>query len=133
MDYIFEDIKKDLDTYVFCEIGYDPNRAKGLISKLENDLGYRDSVKVVQSPYVLTEPTKLLLDIVRRGELTYLDNPVTNWHISNMSVDIKPDGRMMPDKSKANRKIDGAAATIFTLALALFRFDEAEQNLFATF
>lgn len=134
-DYIYQDIKADIECAgdAIVEIGYDPNRAKYLISKIENDMGFTNNVKVVQSPYVLTEPTKLLLDIVKRGELTYENNPVTTWHVSNMSVDIKPDGRMIPDKSNQNRKIDGVASTIDALALALFRFDEIEQNIFALF
>lgn len=134
-DYIYQDIKKDIESAgdAVVEIGYDPNRAKYLISKIENDLGFKSNVKVVQSPYVLTEPTKLLLDLVKRREITYENNPVTTWHVSNMSVDIKPDGRMIPDKSSANRKIDGVASIIDALALALYRFDEMEQNLFAMF
>ena len=44
------------------------------------------------------------------------DNPVMNWMISNTTIKRDEAGNIKPDKSDPNRKIDGVAALINTLA-----------------
>ena len=123
-DYLYEDIRKDLESDIENWIMYDPFAAKALIHKIQNENGYNYCESVRQGYLSLSSPTKYMLDIVKNGKLKHNNNPVMNWHISNCSVLSDPAGNIKLDKTEHNRKIDGAAALVNTLSKAIELIDE---------
>lgn len=124
LDYIYNYIQPFLDGDIPCEIGYDPYRAGALINKIEAELGFYDNIQVRQGAITLSAPTKYLLDIVKRGELTHDNNPCLNWHVSNVEVITDNNGNIKPNKTSRLKKIDGVASTINCLTLALRHFED---------
>ncbi|PHR57275.1 MAG: hypothetical protein COA44_06135 [Arcobacter sp.] len=118
LDYIEQDILKEISSGVE-EVCYDPYRAATLISNIEKNSEFEDCVQIRQGYLTISEPTFNFKDYIKKGSLTHDGNPVTKWMVSNMSVLSDATGNVKPDKSKPNRKIDGCAAIINTLARAI--------------
>lgn len=114
-DYIQKDILEKINAGV-KEICYDPYRASTLIANIERESGFEGCVQIRQGYLSISEPTYNFKDHIKRKTLSHDGNPVTKWMISNMSVLSDAAGNIKPDKSKQNRKIDGCAAIINTLA-----------------
>jgi len=113
-EYIIADVSKDIDNMeAFC---YDPNRAKRIVKVLEDEYEYENCILIYQGPKHLNEPTSFLLKLIKDKRLVHDGNPVLRWMASNMSVVYNSYGEMKPDKSDYNKKIDGIAAIINTLA-----------------
>lgn len=117
-DYIQKDILKEIGEGV-DEVCYDPYRAATLIANIERESGFDGCVQIRQGYLTISEPTFNFKDYIKKATLTHDKNPVTKWMVSNMSVLSDPAGNVKPDKSKPNRKIDGCAAIINTLARAV--------------
>lgn len=117
-DYIQKDILKEIAEGV-NEVCYDPYRAATLISNIERESGFEGCVQIRQGYLTISEPTFNFKDYIKKGTLTHDKNPVTKWMVSNMSVLSDSAGNIKPDKTKPNRKIDGPAAIINTLARAV--------------
>ncbi|MEK6659609.1 MAG: terminase TerL endonuclease subunit, partial [Campylobacterota bacterium] len=117
-DYIQKDILREIVEGV-DEVCYDPYRAATLIANIERESGFEGCVQIRQGYLTISEPTFNFKDYIKKGTLTHDKNPVTKWMVSNMSVLSDPAGNVKPDKSKPNRKIDGCAAIINTLARAV--------------
>jgi len=125
-DYIIEDIKKDLkDMEALC---YDVYKAKYLIKKLNDEEGYASTVPIVQGYRTLTEPTSLLLKLIKDGKIVHDGNPVLRWMISNMVIVSNAQANIMPDKSDPNRKIDGVAGIINALAYLVHDIKDEKPN-----
>ena len=125
-DYIEHDILKRIaDQKVLC---YDPYKAKYLIKKLEDEDGYTENIPITQGFRSLSEPTTLLLKLIKDGKIVHDGNPVLTWMISNFVVVSNPQGNVMPDKSEPNRKIDGVAAIINALAYLIHSNEEKKVN-----
>lgn len=124
-DYIYEDISKDIEDSE--AIIYDPYKAKHLVKRLEDD-GYENIVPLRQGFISLTSPTKFLSDLVKEELLIHDGNPVTTWMISNLTILRDAAGNIKPDKSDANKKIDGPAAIIN--ALAHFEATEEQESVY---
>lgn len=118
LDYIKKDILKHIENGV-DELCYDPYRAATLISKIENESEFDDCIQIRQGYLTISEPTFNFKDYIKNGSLMNDGNPVTKWMVSNMSVLSDAAGNIKPDKTKPNRKIDGCAAIINTLARAI--------------
>ncbi len=129
-DYIYNDLVKDIEdpeADFNIELNYDPFRAKQLISRVENEIGFECSA-TRQGYLTLSPATKLLLDLTKAGKLKHDGNPVMNWMISNLSVLFDPAGNMKPDKTFRDRKIDGVASTINCLVSLIEKIGEEEQS-----
>jgi len=132
-DYIEVDIMKDLDEGDISYIAYDPHRASHLIKQIELKSGFQDCVMVSQGAIKLSEPTTMLLRLVKSEMLTHDNDPVLNWMVSNMSILTNAYGSIMPNKSDPNSKIDGVAALINTLALVVHVKEEVvEESAYET-
>jgi len=126
LNAVYEYVLPILDGDIDCEIGYDPYRATALIAKIEAEAGFYDCIQVRQGAITLSAPTKYFLDIVKRGDITHCGNPAMNWHVSNLEVITDSNGNIKPNKQSRLKKIDGCAATINCLTLALRHFEETD-------
>ena len=127
-DYIQKDIVKLLDDGV-SEICYDVAFATTLINNIEKETGFDGCVQIRQGFLTISEPTYNFKDFIKNGTLTHDKNPVTRWMLSNMTVITNAYGNIKPDKSKPNRKIDGCAAIINTLARSLV-YEDQEVSIY---
>lgn len=128
-DYIQRDILKKIEKGEIDEICYDPYKASTLISNIENESGFDGCVQVRQGFLSLSEPTFNFKDYIKNKNITHDGNPVTKWMVSNMSILKDAAGNIKPDKSNPNRKIDGCAAIINTLARSI-AYEEKEQSVY---
>lgn len=129
-DYIKKDILNKINNGVE-EICYDPYRAATLVSEIEKESGFENCVQIRQGYLSISEPTFNFKDYIKNGSLTHDGNPVTKWMVSNLSVLSDAAGNIKPDKTKPNRKIDGCAAIINTLARAL-AFEPEVKSVYET-
>ncbi len=127
-DYIQKDIIKLLDDGI-AEICYDVAFATTLINNIEKETGFDGCVQIRQGFLNISEPTYNFKDFIKNGTLTHDKNPVTRWMLSNMTVITNAYGNIKPDKSKPNRKIDGCAAIINTLARSLV-YEVQEESIY---
>jgi len=125
-DYIQKDILENIDKGV-QEVCYDPYKAATLIQNIENASGFEDCIQIRQGYMTISEPTFNFRDYIKSGSLMHDGNPVTKWMVSNLTVITDAAGNIKPDKTKPNRKIDGCAAIINTLARSLVYESEDES------
>ena len=114
-DYIFHYIEKDIDSGRMEAFCYDPWKARRIIRKMHKK-GYEDTIPVRQGFATLSEPTKMLSDLVLERKIVEEGNPVTALHISNLSIVTDPGDNIKPNKEDRQAKIDGAACIINGLA-----------------
>lgn len=98
------------------KIGADPWNLGGIAT-----LFHRGGVEVEeigQGIGYLTGPTKLLEGLVADGKLRY-ESPVMDFFANNVCVRQDANGNIAPDKAKSREKIDGIAATVNALAVAM--------------
>lgn len=115
-DYIREFVSNLADKYDIIEVGYDPWNSHQIVTQLTTD-GLL-MVPVRQGYISLNSPTKFLMELVLKEEISHGDNPVLRWMVSNTVVTLDPTGLIKPDKNKSSEKIDGVAALIAALARA---------------
>jgi len=127
-DYIEVDTLKELEQGDVSYIAYDPHRATHLIKQIELKSGFENCIMVSQGAIKLSEPTSMLLRLVKNRTLTHENDPVFNWMVSNMSILTNAHGSIMPNKSDPNSKIDGVAALINCLALVVHVKEEVEEE-----
>lgn len=78
-------------------------------------------VEVQQGWKSLSDPTKELMAWVLGRKLNHLNDPVMNWMMGNVAVWQDAAGNIKPDKAKARERIDGVAAMVNAIYLALSR------------
>ena len=113
-DYIHSHIQSLADVYDIREIGFDRWNASQIVTQLQGD-GFT-MVPVGTGFASMHAPTKRLMELVLREELSHGGNPVLRWMASNLVITTDPSGNLKPDKSKSTEKIDGIVATIIALA-----------------
>ena len=99
--------------------GIDPWNALMLVSSLKGE-GV-PIVEVQQGYRSLSDPTKELLSWVLGRKISHLNDPVANWMCGNLAVAMDPTGNVKPDKSHARERIDGIAALVNAIFVALSR------------
>lgn len=130
LDYIARDTIERINNGV-DEICYDPYRAATLIAKIESESGFDNCVQIRQGYLTISEPTFNFRDLVRTKKLLHDKNPVTKWMVSNLSILSDAAGNIKPDKTNQNRKIDGVAAIINTLARTI-AYEPQEESVYET-
>ena len=128
LDYIALDTIERINRGV-DEICYDPYRAATLIAKIESESGFENCVQIRQGYLTISEPTFNFRDLVRTKKLLHDKNPVTKWMVSNLSILSDAAGNIKPDKTNQNRKIDGVAAIINTLARTM-AYEPEEESVY---
>lgn len=98
------------------QVGYDPWSAHQLAAQLE-DRGVK-TLKVSQTAAFLSEPMKLLENMVLSGRLQHQSNPVLRWQMGNVSAFTDSSGNIKPNKRHSAGRIDGPCAIINALSRA---------------
>jgi len=129
-DIIFEYISNLIDKYQDMSpiVSYDPYKMKRIISRLENEIGFKDVVPVPQGFRTMTEPLYNLLHFTSNQMLRHENNPVSNWMVGNIEVVFDSYGNMKIEKSNPNKKIDGIAALLNNLH-AMTPYIEESQDV----
>ena len=110
-------------------ICWDPWNSRQISVGMVDD-GYT-CIDVRQGYGSLSEPSKKLLELVASGALHHGDNPVLRWNASCLSTVERNDNLMFtkPERSKMSTRIDGIAATVNALTVALSASDAASPRL----
>lgn len=119
------------EIYDIREIGFDPHLAVETSTKLQ-DAGFVVT-PVRQGFLTLAEPTKRLLELVLKHDVTGLQNPVLRWMASNVVADTDAAGNHKPDKKKSTEKIDGISALLCALSRAMVVPIAPKKKHFAPF
>lgn len=102
--------------YTYVKINYDSYSAQYLIQELEQ-MGYMKDYCLVATPQgakTLSVPMQTLEAHLKNKTISYQNNPITKWCLSNVELEQDRNGNYMPKKikDKRNRKIDGVATIL---------------------
>ncbi len=101
------------------EMPFDPNRAWGLSTQLQNAgvpvIEYRNTV------LTMSEPMKQLDALIRAGKIIHDGDPVLSWAISNVVSRTDRKDNVFPDKERAENKIDPVVGLIMAVGRAMLR------------
>jgi phage terminase large subunit-like protein len=99
------------------QIGADPWNARQLVLQLQQD--GLPIVEVQQSMKNLSHATKELERLVLGRRLAHDENPVLRWNITNAIAESDANENVRLSKRRSTARIDGLAATVTALSLAL--------------
>lgn len=120
-DTIIQDIVAISKMYNIERLAYDPNGPAAAIAQQLAAAGFSFAKlrSFTQNFGNYAAPTKEFERLIASGRLRHDGDPVMDWMIGNVSVDIDNAGSMMPSKRKSQNKIDGVAAAVMALAESL--------------
>ena len=119
VDYSFirRQIEADASTFQIEKFGFDPWNAMQLMLELQ---GQGLPVEQVRQGYLtLSGPTKELERLVLDKNLVHGAHPISRWCAANVAVEQDAAGNIKPSKQKSSERIDGVAAAVTALALAV--------------
>ena len=106
-------------------LGADPWNLGSVATQLQ-----RHSIEVqaiAQNVGTLTGPSKFLEGLVASKRIRWR-SPVLTWNLGNVQLFRDNNDNIRPDRGRSTEKIDGAAATIDALALAMHDADAASAD-----
>jgi phage terminase large subunit-like protein len=115
--FVHSQVDEWADKYDLQGIGVDPYNATQSINELQAK-GYV-VVNVRQGIVTLNEPAKRFEKIILGKQIAHDGNPILRWNIANAIVKIDPKDNILPQKPNSRQKIDGLAATLNALCLAI--------------
>lgn len=124
-DWIIQDIRDSTEKFKVKEIGFDPWRASEMVEELMND--GLTMVELRQGFKSYADPCARFQEYTMEGRLKHQDNPVMDWMIGNLDVEVDPAGNMKPSKKKSRDKIDGVVASIMALGRAVLHAKKKES------
>lgn len=122
---LFSDIMELGSKYNIREISFDPFNAIQLITDLDAE-GHVLS-KTRQGFLTMSPLCKEFERLVLEKKLLHLDNPVLDWNLSNLMMDIDPAGNIKPSKARSGDKIDGIVAAIMAVGRAITQLDDGNS------
>jgi len=129
-DFIRKDVIKSSKLFGLQTVAYDPWAAHDTANTLAEKHGIQ-MVEFRQGYKSMSEPTKEMQKMVITGELGHNRNPVMDWCMDNLVVDIDATAEnVKPNKKKSRERIDGAVGLIDAIGAYLLdkgnrsRFDE---------
>lgn len=102
----------------FAKLAFDPYNADHFAQVLQDQDGL-PVLKFVQSLTNYAAPCKRLVELLKEGNFRHGGNPVLRWMAGNVSVYTDGRGYLMPHRGKSTDKIDGIAASLMALGVAL--------------
>lgn len=124
-EHLASDIVEFGEEHRILAVGVDPWQA-GLVATLLEREGI-DVKAVPQRTASLNAACKLLEGLVVEKRIRF-QSPVLNWNANNVSLYTDPTGLVKPDKQKSTEKIDGIAALVDALAVALASDGELDSQ-----
>ena len=111
--YILNHIEKLSDVYHIKEIAYDRWGSNMIMERLA-EMGLT-VVPFGQGYAMMSAPTKMLYELLMKGEMIHGGNPTLRWMAGNVVVDTDPAGNIKVTKSRSKGKVDGIVAAIMAL------------------
>ncbi|NVN97644.1 terminase large subunit, partial [Candidatus Nomurabacteria bacterium] len=116
-NYIIKDILEVNKTYFISKISYDNwNSSQFAISASENYLNLEPFSQTISN---FNRPTKEFERLMLKGNIVLDNNEITRWMFSNVNLRYDSNGNCKPDKSKADKKIDGIISILMCLGTYL--------------
>lgn len=111
-NFIKHDIINAAKLFDLRTVAFDPWNAGDIATNLNEVYGV-PMVEFRQGYKSMSEPTKELQKMIITGEIGHNKNPVMDWCIDNLAVDIDHTAEnVKPTKKKSKERIDGAVALI---------------------
>lgn len=110
-------IRDDAQVFRLMALAYDNRFAPSLIQDLIAE-GF-ECVPWNQGPSGVNTGTKELYRMTLAGEMAHQGCPLLEWEAENTAVKETAEGYQRPDKSASSQRIDGIAAAISGLSLAI--------------
>jgi phage terminase large subunit-like protein len=124
-------IEQDAADFEIRAFGYDPWNAGETVTYLE-DHGLT-AIKVPQTAPRLNDPCKVLENAIANRQAFHGGHPILRWQADNVEAEATPDGLIKPSKAKSGDKIDGIAALINALFVALVPVEDDPDVTFISF
>lgn len=130
-DYTFvEDLIYNINkTHTITELIVDPYNATHLMTRL-----WDNGIEVIEQPSTQTarlhDTHRELEALVEAGCMTHDGNPVMDWMVSNVQIQINKDDNIVLKKGMSVEKIDGVVALALALSRArLCDHDQYNENI----
>lgn len=110
-------IKEDAEKFRILGVAYDPRFAPSIVQRL-----IAEGIKCIpwgQHHGSLNTGTKEFHRLILCGEMVHQGCPLLEYQAENVSVSINSAGYQKPDKKQSSRRIDGIAASVNGLSLAI--------------
>ena len=108
----FLEVQNEMDIYLF-KIGYDSWSARYLVDELKGHFGENALKQVIQGKKTLSSPMLQLESELKAKRIVYDANPILEWCITNVAVDIDKNANIQPIKTEnARKRIDGFASLL---------------------
>lgn len=111
--YILNTIGELSDKYHIMEIAFDRWGSNMVVERL-TEMGLT-VVQFGQGFSSMSAPTKMLYELLMKGEIAHGGNPVLRWMAGNVQVDTDPAGNLKVTKKRSTGKVDGIVAAIMAL------------------
>jgi len=116
-DFVKAQILRDAELFKIEKFGFDPFNALQLMLQLQGE--GLPVEKVRQGFLTLSGPSKELERLLLDGAFDHGGHPILEWCASNVAIEMDAAGNIKPSKAKSTERIDGVAALITALALAV--------------
>lgn len=126
-DFVKEQLRQDAETYQFKAVGFDPWNALQLMIQLQGEGMPCEQVR--QGYLTLSGPSKEFERLLLDGDLVHGGHPILRWCAQNVAIETDAAGNIKPSKSKSTERIDGIAAVVTGLALAVAKEGEAGVDI----
>lgn len=124
IDALIEDAAAMNSAYRVLEMPFDPNRAWGVSTRLQqrglNVIEYRNTI------LTMSEPMKELAALAKAGRILHNGDPVLTWAISNVTGEEDKKQNVYPNRESPAQKIDPVVSLLFALGRA--RLSAAPTN-----
>lgn len=128
-EVIFQDVMEDVRIYQPTKIAYDSWNAQQFVTRLVSE--GLDLEMFIQGPKSYNPAMQALEKIYRSGRLHHGGNPVLQWNVANMVPRYDANMNMAPDKKRSVDKIDGAAALIMAVGMAVREVGDDSNGFFS--
>ncbi len=116
-EFVKADLRRDAETFHVVQAGFDPWNAMQVMIDMQNE-GL--PVERVRQGYLsLSGPSKELERLVLDRDIVHGGHPLLRWCVGNVAIETDPAGNIKPSKAKSTERIDGVAALVTGLALAI--------------
>ncbi len=116
-DYLKQQILRDAETFRIEQFGFDPFNATQISLQLQAE--GMEMAQVRQGYLTLNEPSKEIERLMLKGKLRHGGHPVLRWCALNVAVETDAADNIKPSKKKSNERIDGMAALVSAMAVAM--------------
>lgn len=124
-DFIRQKVNEIRKKYHFKDYGYDRMLSREIVRDLR--MHGIQGVEVAQGPWTMNAPIKKLEELIYSKNLVHPDNPVLNWMISGVMIQVDNYGNYTFSKKKSSDKIDGVVA----MAIGLRRIMDQPRSIYA--